>query len=185
MRFFMTRLVLPSFPLGIQRRRRRHMFFCVGAPGKTQRRNVADSKTEERFFRVAPGQGEFLRRFYFPLSRRERGSSVTGIVRRCQGELPHFVYNRNMPFRQSHGNPGAKRGRTPPPEDTFEEAAFLKGLGEKQKAVAVKLMDGQTVRGWIEYYDKNMIRLTREGAPNLFIYKHEIMYIAEDGGKKK
>ena len=91
----------------------------------------------------------------------------------------------SMSFQPPHANPGAKRGRTPPPEDTFEEAAFLKALGEKQNSVSVKLMDGQTVRGWIEYYDKNMVRLTREGAPNLFIFKHEIMYIAEDGGKKK
>jgi host factor-I protein len=91
-----------------------------------------------------------------------------------------------MPFRgQQPGNNHQKRGRTPPPEDTFEEVAFLKSLGEKQKLVSVKLMDGQTVRGWIEYYDKNMVRLTREGEPNLFIFKHEIMYIAEDAGKKK
>jgi host factor-I protein len=91
-----------------------------------------------------------------------------------------------MAFRASQGNPNAaKRGRTPPPEDTFEEAAFLKMLGEKQRPVLLKLMDGQTVRGWIEYYDKNMVRLTREGAPNLFIFKHEIMYIAEDGAKRK
>ena len=97
-----------------------------------------------------------------------------------------FVYNATMPFRPPQGNPNAaKRSRTPPPEDTFEEASFLKTLGEKQKPVSVKLMDGQTVHGWIEYYDKNMVRLTREGAPNLFIFKHEIMYIAEDGGKKK
>lgn len=96
-----------------------------------------------------------------------------------------FVYNACMSFRGQQGNPNAKRGRTPPPEDTFEEASFLKGLGEKQKPVSVKLMDGQVVRGWIEYYDRNMVRLTREGAPNLFIFKHEIMYIAEDGGKKK
>jgi host factor-I protein len=90
-----------------------------------------------------------------------------------------------MSFRPP-GNPNAaKRGRTPPPEDTHEEAAFLKFLGEKQRPVSVKLMDGQMVHGWIEYYDRNMIRLTREGAPNLFIYKHEIMYIAEDVGKKK
>ena len=54
-------------------------------------------------------------------------------------------------------------------------------LGEKQKAVTVKLVDGEIVRGWIEYYDRNMIRLTREGAPNLFIFKHEVMYIAEGG----
>ena len=95
------------------------------------------------------------------------------------------VYNGWMPFRvQGTPNP-AKHGRTPPPEETFEEASFLKTLGEKQKLVSVKLMDGQTVSGWIEYYDKHMVRLTREGAPNLFIFKHEIMYIAEDGGKKK
>jgi host factor-I protein len=90
-----------------------------------------------------------------------------------------------MPFRAQGGSNAAKRGRTPPPEETFEEASFLKALGEKQKPVSVKLMDGQTVTGWIEYYDKGMIRLTREGAPNLFIFKHEIMYIAEDGAKKK
>ena len=97
-----------------------------------------------------------------------------------------FVYNDGMAFRgpQSAAN-AAKRSRTPPPEDTFEEATFLKALGEKQKPVSVKLMDGQTVRGWIEYYDKNMVRLTREGSPNLFIFKHEIMYIAEDGGRRK
>src|SRR5260370_7641300 len=91
-----------------------------------------------------------------------------------------------MPFRTPPGNPNAvKRSRTPPPEDTFEEASFLKALGEKQKPVNIKLMDGQTVRGWVEYYDKNMVRLTREGAPNLFIFKHEIMYIMEDSGKQK
>jgi len=91
-----------------------------------------------------------------------------------------------MSFRGSQANSGAKRaGRTPPPEETFEEAAFLKLLGEKQKPVALKLMDGQIVRGWIEYYDKNMVRLTREGAPNLFIFKHEIMYIAEESPKRK
>jgi host factor-I protein len=78
-----------------------------------------------------------------------------------------------------------RRGKTRPPEETLEEAAYLKMLGEKQKPVTVKLNDGEVVRGWIEYYDKNMIRLTRDQGPNLFIFKHEIMYIAEDGGKRK
>jgi host factor-I protein len=96
-----------------------------------------------------------------------------------------LVYNAFMAFRAQGNSNAAKRGRTPPPEETFEEAGFLKALGEKQKPVSLKLMDGQTVSGWIEYYDKHMVRLTREGAPNLFIFKHEIMYIAEDGRKKK
>jgi len=50
--------------------------------------------------------------------------------------------------------------------------------------VSLKLADGEVVRGWIEYYDKNMVRVTREDGPNLFIFKHEIVYISEDSKKK-
>ena len=57
-------------------------------------------------------------------------------------------------------------------------------LGEKQRPVRIKLIGGEVVRGWIEYYDRRMVRLTREGAPNLFIFKHEIAYIAEDTIRK-
>ena len=85
-----------------------------------------------------------------------------------------------MPFR-GQGTPNARKsGKAPPPDDTLEEAAYLKSLGEKQKPVSIKLLDGEIVQGWIEYYDRNMPRLTRENAPNLFIFKHDIMYISED-----
>jgi host factor-I protein len=47
--------------------------------------------------------------------------------------------------------------------------------------VQIKLRDGETVRGWIEYFDDTMLRLTREGKPNLFIYKHQIRTICEAG----
>ena len=91
-----------------------------------------------------------------------------------------------MDFRSSAATSPAlaKKFKSPPPEETGQEAAYLKALGEKQKTVSLKLADGEVVRGWIEYYDKNMVRLTREDGPNLFIFKHEIMYIAEDGKKK-
>ena len=85
-----------------------------------------------------------------------------------------------MAFRVPGSSSAPKKSKTPPPEDTFEEAAYLKALGEKQKVVALKLRNGETVRGWIEYYDKSMIRLTRENAPNLFIFKHDIKYIYEE-----
>ncbi len=86
-----------------------------------------------------------------------------------------------MPYRTTPSAALTRKGKTPPPEETFEEAAYLKWLGEKQKTVTVKLRDGETVRGWVEYYDRKMIRLTRENAPNLFIYKTEIVYISEGG----
>jgi len=80
--------------------------------------------------------------------------------------------------------PLQKKPKNPPPDETFLEAAYLKSLGEKQTPVSIKLFDGEVVKGWIEYYDQQMVRLTREGAPNLFIFKHEILYIAEDLGRK-
>lgn len=58
----------------------------------------------------------------------------------------------------------------------------MKYLTEKQKPVTVKLVGGETMRGWVEYYDRNMIRLTRDGKPNLFIFKSQIAYLAEERG---
>ena len=89
-----------------------------------------------------------------------------------------------MAFRGSSSGSSAPKGKTPPPDDTRQEAAYLKALGEKQTPVSIKLMGGEVVRGWIEYYDRRMVRLTREGSPNLFIFKHEIAYIAEDAVSK-
>jgi host factor-I protein len=84
------------------------------------------------------------------------------------------------------GIPGgaARKPRSIPPDETSQEAAYLKMLGEKERSVSIKLADGEVVQGWIEYYDKNMVRLTREDKPNLFIFKHEIMYIAEDSARR-
>jgi host factor-I protein len=86
-----------------------------------------------------------------------------------------------MALRNDRSAPRAGKGKAAPPDETFAEAAYLKELGEKRAPVAVKLATGETVHGWIEYYDQKMIRLTREGEPNLFIYKHDILYIAEEG----
>lgn len=85
-----------------------------------------------------------------------------------------------MALRSERSGPRAGKGKAAPPDETFAEAAYLKQLGEKQTPVAVKLATGETLHGWIEYYDQKMIRLTREGEPNLFIYKHDILYIAEE-----
>ncbi|HZZ39105.1 MAG TPA: RNA chaperone Hfq [Acidobacteriaceae bacterium] len=78
-------------------------------------------------------------------------------------------------------NPSRRRQKTPPPGETGQEAQYLRSLSERQVPVHVKLRDGETVSGWIEYFDENMIRLTREGKPNLFIYKNQIRTIAEHG----
>ena len=74
-----------------------------------------------------------------------------------------------------------RRSKSPPPGETGQEALYLRSLSERQVNVQVKLRDGETVRGWIEYFDDGMVRLTREGKPNLFIYKQQIRSISEVG----
>jgi len=78
-----------------------------------------------------------------------------------------------------------RRSKAPPPGDTGQEALYLRSLSDRQVVVTVKLRDGETVRGWIEYFDDAMLRLTREGAPNLFIYKSQIRSIAEAGKRRE
>lgn len=72
-----------------------------------------------------------------------------------------------------------RRSRTPPPGDTGQETLYLRSLSDRQVSVQVQLRDGEIIDGWIEYFDDGMIRITREGHPNLFIYKHQIRTITE------
>jgi host factor-I protein len=75
--------------------------------------------------------------------------------------------------------PARQRRKGPPPGETGQESLYLRFLSEKQVPVTVKMRDGEAVYGWIEYFDDRMIRLTREGKPNLFIYKNQIRTITE------
>ena len=80
------------------------------------------------------------------------------------------------------GGPGGGGGgsHSRAPEQTFEEVRYLKYLIENGVPVHVKLRDNTEFAGTIEYYDHSFIRITRDGEPNLFIYKHEIKYFYED-----
>lgn len=77
-----------------------------------------------------------------------------------------------------------RRSKSPPPGETGQEGLYLRSLSDRQVVVNIKLRDGETVRGWIEYFDDAMLRLTRENLPNLFIYKHQIRSISEVGRRR-
>ena len=76
--------------------------------------------------------------------------------------------------------PGGKSG-TRAPEHTFEESKYLKKLIETGATVRVRLSNNEEVSGVVEYYDASFIRITRAGQPNLFIFKHDIKYLIEEG----
>lgn len=74
---------------------------------------------------------------------------------------------------------GPPRRRMPPPDHTGREADWLAEHREKQTPVVAHLEGGETVRGVIEYYDRDMVKIDRTDAPGLFIRKRTIRYIEE------
>ena len=47
--------------------------------------------------------------------------------------------------------------------------------------MTIVLTDGEVLRGTVEWYDRDCIKLTRFGSPNLLIYKQVIKYVYKDG----
>jgi sRNA-binding regulator protein Hfq len=71
--------------------------------------------------------------------------------------------------------------RMHPPTDTFAESYYYLKQMNKKTPMAVVYTDGQIVEGYIEWYDRNCIKLNRDGAPNLLIYKPSIRCIYKVG----
>ena len=74
----------------------------------------------------------------------------------------------------------ATKGSKKAPEQTFEEVKYLRYLIDNGISVCIRLSDNAEVCGTIEFFDCNLIRLTRTGEPNLFLYKHDIKYLYEN-----
>lgn len=93
-------------------------------------------------------------------------------------EVKEQIATRTPP---SAGGPPAARKKPAPPEQTFAENFYYVKQMQARTPVAVVLNDGEVVRGAVEWYDRDCIKLTRTGSPNLLIYKRAIKYIYKDG----
>lgn len=65
---------------------------------------------------------------------------------------------------------------TPPDQTNAENFYYLKQMQSKTPMTIV-LKDGEILNGVIEWYDKCCIKVNREGAPNLLVYKSNIKYM--------
>jgi host factor-I protein len=70
-----------------------------------------------------------------------------------------------------------------PPDATNAENFYYVKQMQTKTAMVIVLKDGETITGTIEWYDKNCLKINRDGEPNLLIYKPNIkyMYKAEPG----
>lgn len=67
----------------------------------------------------------------------------------------------------------------PPDQTNAENFYYVKQMQGKTPMVFV-LRDGETLHGVIEWYDKSCLKVNRDGAPNLLLYKPNIKYMYKD-----
>lgn len=74
-------------------------------------------------------------------------------------------------------SPGRKRV---PPEQTHAENFYYVKQMNNQTPMIIRLVNGEELRGVIDWYDKDCIKVNRPGAPSLVIYKCNITYLFKE-----
>jgi host factor-I protein len=114
------------------------------------------------------GDGFSNRKLIRPSLGRENGRPEAPVERRDRPERPAGM-GRKMP----------------PPETTHAENFYYQKQMQTRTPMVIVLKDGEQLRGVIEWYDKECIKITRTpGQSNLLVYKPSIKYIfkeAENG----
>ena len=81
--------------------------------------------------------------------------------------------------KESQVSRAVRRKQSPPEQTNAEEFYYLKQMAAKTPMVVV-LNNDEELRGWIEWYDKDALKLNRENAPNLLLQKHAIKYLYKE-----
>jgi len=76
--------------------------------------------------------------------------------------------------------PGPRR-KPVPPEQTHAESYYYVKQMQARTPVVVVLTDGELIRGTVEWYDRDCIKMNRQDGPNLLISKHSIKYMFKEG----
>ena len=76
--------------------------------------------------------------------------------------------------------PPIAKKNTPPDQTSAEQFYYSKQMQGKTHMVVV-LTDGEQLEGVIEWYDRDCLKLNREGAPNLLLFKRCIKYMYKAG----
>src|SRR5262249_25488970 len=86
---------------------------------------------------------------------------------------------RNNDRQERNDRPGGGRKLAPPDQTNAENFYYQKQM-QSHTPMVVILTDGEEVHGVIEWYDRNCIKLNRNGQPNLMIYKPSIKYMYKE-----
>ena len=90
------------------------------------------------------------------------------------------VRGNAMESKETTRRPPMAKKSTPPDQTNAEQFYYSKQMQSKTPMIVV-LTDGERLEGVIEWYDRDCIKLNRDDAPNLLLYKHCIKYMHKAG----
>jgi host factor-I protein len=91
------------------------------------------------------------------------------------------VKEQNSPRVVNSNNGPAPSKKPAPPEVTHAENFYWVKQMQTHTPMTIVLDSGETLHGTVEWYDRDCIKLTRQGSPNLLIFKRVIKYVHKDG----
>lgn len=91
-------------------------------------------------------------------------------------ESPSMQPISQAPGSQIGAATGARRKQVPAEQTNAESFYYLKQMQSKTPMVFI-LLDGEQIRGYIEWYDRQCLKVNRHKEPNLMILKHCIKYM--------
>ncbi len=86
---------------------------------------------------------------------------------------PAIIERRDRPARKA-----------PPVEQTHAENFYYQKQMQSKTPMVIVLKNGEELHGFIEWYDKHCIKLTRAGQSNLLIYKPAIKYLYKESERR-
>lgn len=93
---------------------------------------------------------------------------------------PHENERRVFRFPKNGNGNGSRASRPAPPETTSAENFYYLKQMQSRTPMVIVMTDGEQIRGCIEWYDRNALKVNRDGAPNLLIQKHCIKYLFKE-----
>jgi len=95
---------------------------------------------------------------------------------------PGFIDVKEQPPQRMVPHNGPVPSKKPaPPETTHAENFYWVKQMQSHTPMVVVLDNGECLRGTVEWYDRDCIKLTRQGSANLLIFKRVIKYVHKDG----
>ncbi len=92
-----------------------------------------------------------------------------------------YVLTRHEPDQRKSRAPlisavtGARKSS--PSEKTYAEEFYYRKQMQNRTPMVIRLVDGEELHGWIEWYDRDCVKVNRDDGPNLLLMKRYIMYM--------